>query len=370
MSHGPLSPAASRVAGPGTRGRNRSSAPDFPTRLLIDFPNWLGDLAMALPATDRLVSANSGGRNIFHCRPSSARLLQALYPRADIIVSERKEAARISARRIRASSGPIHLGLSFRNACRAKTILRKCCSWSGGTSNQGGWVLLNFSYQPDRQRHQIHDSDTLLEHLGLEAAAPSFRAELPPSLLREGRHILLEAGLDPSRPMIALAPGVAQGGSAKQWPPEKMGLLADSLRKSSFQPFITIGPGEENLARAINRELSHDIPVLGGQLDAAGLASLLDVSKLVIGNDSGPAHLAGVLGVPVISLFGPTDPARTAPIGNDTGVISLGLTCAPCRRRICPLGHKKCMNDLEIDPLLKKIDQVLSAPKLRQRALT
>lgn len=330
--------------------------PSFPAHLLLDFPNWLGDLAMSLPAADRLIEANHKGRTTLHTRPSTARLLQSLYPHATVVVSHPKESARISAARLRKTVGPVDIGLSFRNALRAKSILCLSCHWSGGTSSQGGWALLSYSHRHKVNRHQVHDADALLSHLGLPEADPNWKMSLPGSLLREGETRLREVGLQGSGPRIALAPGVALGGSAKQWAPEKFGQLAAGLRARSYQPFISIGPGERGLADAINSAASLELPILGEKLDAAGLASLLRASDVVLGNDSGPAHLGAVLGVPVISLFGPTDPARTAPLGRRTQILQLKLPCAPCHQRSCPEGHGRCLRDMESSEVLQALE--------------
>lgn len=352
----------------------------FPTHLLIDFPNWLGDLAMSLPAAHRLIEANNRGKTTLHTRPSTARLLQSLYPQTTVVVSQRRESARISASRLKRAVGPIDVGLSFRNALRAKTILRLSCRWSAGSSSQGGWVLLSSSHRVETDRHQVHDADASLRRLGLPEADPNWKATLPASLLNEGRSSLAESGLEGKGAKIALAPGVALGGSAKQWAAENFGRLAAELRARSFQPFITIGPGERRLAEAINASSSQTLPILGENLDAAGLASLLSASDMILGNDSGPAHLGAILGVPVISLFGPTDPARTAPLGRDARVLQLRLPCAPCHQRSCPEGHGKCMGELRIAQVLKAVEEGLEMhsrqpaarprPKSRRRVRT
>lgn len=344
-----------------------SGVPSFPLHLLIDFPNWLGDLAMSLPAADLLIEANRGGRTILHCRPSSARLLQSLYPGARIVIAQKKESAGKSASRLRESEGPIDLGLTFRNALRAKAMLRMSCGWSAGTSNQGGWALLSFSHTVDRSRHQVHDADALLRHLHLEEAGLHWKASLPSSLLGEGESALAGAGLQPGMPRIALAPGVALGGSAKQWASEKFGRLAAELRARSYQPFIAIGPGERSLAEAICRASSFSLPILGENFDAAGLASLLHAAHVVLGNDSGPAHLAAVFGIPVVALFGPTDPTRTAPLGERSRVLTLELPCSPCNHRRCPEGHERCLKDLDITHVFTSLEQNIEKCGLNRR---
>ena len=101
-----------------------SETPSFPCRLLVDLPNWLGDLMMALPAADRLVRANRGGTTILHARPSTVRLLGALYPYASVIATPRRSSALKVARSITSGGGRVDVGVTMRNAARAKITNR------------------------------------------------------------------------------------------------------------------------------------------------------------------------------------------------------------------------------------------------------
>jgi heptosyltransferase-2 len=65
-------------------------------------------------------------------------------------------------------------------------------------------------------------------------------------------------------------------------------------------------------------------------------------------NDSGPLHLAAALAVPSVSIFGPTDPARTV-IPGASRVLRKQFACSPCYARECPLQHHRCMSDISVD---------------------
>jgi ADP-heptose:LPS heptosyltransferase len=94
------------------------------------------------------------------------------------------------------------------------------------------------------------------------------------------------------------------------------------LRAQGFVPVVVIGPGEMSLAERVCEASGHQLPVIGDTEDVAGLSSLVVALPLVIGNDSGPVQLAASLGIPVVALFGPTDPTRTAPRGPNHRVVS------------------------------------------------
>ncbi len=253
------------------------------------------------------------------------------------------------------------IGVTLRNASRAKIVLWLVSRWRLGTASQGGKVLLNRSHTVVGDQHQVHDADLLLASLGLPGADPAWRADLPKDLRTAGSDALDRARLDRSRPAIGLAPGIACGGSAKRWPEENFGRLAALLRAQGFAPVVVIGPGEGALAETVVAASGQDTPVVGEDLDAAGLAGVLCSLEALVGNDSGPAHAAAVLGVPALALFGPTDARRTAPLGSATAVAGLDLSCSPCMRSRCPLDHRDCMRRLSVEEvesgLLNLIDQ-------------
>ena len=302
---------------------------------------------MAMPATDRLIRANQDGTTILHVRHASAGLVSAIFPGAQVVHSGRGENPFRTVRRFRRMGPRADIGLTMRNAGRAKVVLRMVSRWSTGTTSQGGRSLLNWAYEPDFDRHQIHDADAALARLGLEGADQAWRAVLPEALIGLGQRVLREAGVDPDSRPVGLAPGVAAGGSAKQWPGAHFGRLASLLKAGGFQPVVVIGPGESTVARAVIEASGLDIPVIAEDLDAAGLAAVLSGLSALVGNDSGPAHLASALGVATVALFGPTDEGRTAPMAPDGVILRHQMNCAPCGRTICPMVHQACLRDLD-----------------------
>ncbi len=104
-------------------------------------------------------------------------------------------------------------------------------------------------------------------------------------------------------------PGAGWG--AKQWPAERYGEVAQALAERGLPSIINYGPGEEALARALERAGSGSASAIPATLGE--LIAFTRRARLLIGGDTGPTHLAALLGVPVVALYGPTDPARTGP---------------------------------------------------------
>jgi len=119
------------------------------------------------------------------------------------------------------------------------------------------------------------------------------------------------------RDLVLINPGAGWG--AKQWPTERYAEVARALATEGVLPLLNFGPGEENLAKTIES-------VSGGKAhpvscSIAELVALTRRTRLFIGGDTGPLHLAAALRVPVVAIFGPTDPARNGPYGTKSIVL-------------------------------------------------
>jgi len=146
-----------------------------------------------------------------------------------------------------------------------------------------------------------------------------------------------------------LNPGAGWG--AKRWPAERYGVVARELAKSGLPSIVNYGPGEQEVADVVMRESGRAARPLEGSI--SDLIALLRRAKLFIGGDTGPLHLAAALKVPVVALFGPTEPARNGPYGTRSVVLRDPASVTSHARREEP------------DPGLAKIetDHVLSAAR-------
>ena len=116
---------------------------------------------------------------------------------------------------------------------------------------------------------------------------------------------------------VLLNPGAGWG--AKQWPPERYGDVARRLAEDGVKSLINFGPGEEFLMRAVESASGSKAKGVAGSLTE--LIALTRRARIFIGGDTGPMHLAAALGVPVVAIFGPTNPARNGPFGTRSIVL-------------------------------------------------
>ncbi|MBI1954854.1 MAG: lipopolysaccharide heptosyltransferase I [Acidobacteria bacterium] len=159
-----------------------------------------------------------------------------------------------------------------------------------------------------RATHVVEANLALAAALG--ARCPAIRFPLP-----AGEPDCLPDGF-PRDSIAVLNPGA--GWRSKCWPAAGYGQVADALEKDfNLRVVLNCGPGEETLAREAQTACQTAKPLLysGG---LPGLIALLRRSRLMVGPDTGPAHLAAALGVPTVALFGPTDPQRNGPYGSRT----------------------------------------------------
>jgi heptosyltransferase I len=118
-------------------------------------------------------------------------------------------------------------------------------------------------------------------------------------------------------PFIILNPGAGWG--AKQWPAERYAEVARALGAEGYRSLINFGPREDQLARAVEQRAEGH--AFARQLSISQLKLVSTRASLFIGGDTGPLHLAAGLKIPVVALFGPTDPARTGPYGTRSIVL-------------------------------------------------
>jgi ADP-heptose:LPS heptosyltransferase len=139
--------------------------------------------------------------------------------------------------------------------------------------------------------------------------APALRWPQAAQHATEAAWKLLEGELA-RRPPVAIHPG--SGGASKRWPTSHVAALIHELRRD-YAPVLIAGPQDEEVVAQVVATAGA-IPTVR-DLSVAGLAAFLSTCALYVGNDSGVTHLAGMLGLPTIALFGPTDPALWTPLG-------------------------------------------------------
>jgi heptosyltransferase-2 len=317
-------------------------------------PNWLGDCVMAFPVLRALrrahpddplaVLSKKGAATLFRAEGSANSVLERGGLLQDV-------------RRLRRGvfSEAWLLPNSFRSA--VAPFLAGIRERIGYDTDRRGALLTHAIAEPERMQHQLRDYDDLLASRGIEPDLEAPRLSPPEDAIAKAGRILSTAGLDGGRPLALLAPGAAFGWT-KRWPPERFAGLAGLLRERGFALASVIGPGEEGIAAAFAAKAREPLPVLGADLDPLGLAALLSRARVVVANDSGPAHLAAAVGTPVVVFFGPTDPGRTTPSGAPSRVLDRYVFCSPCFLKECPFAHE-CMREITPEMAFEAVQELV-----------
>jgi len=166
--------------------------------------------------------------------------------------------------------------------------------------------------------------------------------QVPQEKRNHAEQLLVAAGAKPGRCRIAVGAGASYG-SAKCWPPERFAETLNRLTAELGCHVILFGTaGEAMVSNAIVAGLKNTAIDLTGKTTIADLPALLSCCSLFIGNDSGAMHVAGAVGLPIVAIFGPTDPHGTLPVTPRATVVQQKPYCSPCFLRQCPTDHR-CM---------------------------
>src|SRR5467141_4710777 len=171
---------------------------------------------------------------------------------------------------------------------------------------------------------------------------------VPEEKRRSADELLCKFGVRQGALRIALGAGASYG-SAKCWPPPRFAEVANRLQSEADADVILFGiAAEATVSTAISGELRRPPINLTGKTAIADLPALLSQCHLFIGNDSGAMHVAAAVGLPVVAVFGPTDPLGTAPVTPHCTIVQEEPYCSPCFLRRCPTDHR-CMTKITPD---------------------
>ncbi len=210
---------------------------------------------------------------------------------------------------------------------------------------------------PDRAIHRKKKHLNILSAMGISTEDAPF-----PSLFsREDRlkvnALLSKKGVLPDDKIIVIAPGAKS--HMKRWKIDGFMDVCLRLSKEANTIVAIIGDstdkamGSQMIANSEGK--AYD---LSGAFNLRELAYFLSLSKLLITNDSAPLHIAGLVDIPVIAIFGPTDHEKYGPISPGSVVLRKGLSCSPCEQAVCEFDLE-CMKQISSKDVLNAVDRIL-----------
>lgn len=352
-----------------------------PASILIVRLSAIGDVIHSLPVLDALRTALPTARIGWLVEELSAPLLQN-HPQLDklyIIPKKRWRGKWLSSFRseirpffaaIRADGWDATLdlqGLSKSGLAALGAGGKLRVGFAGPNAREINAFLSTRRVRPQpSDRHVVQQNLRLIEGLGLSVPGepPRGMIGILPEEQQAMREKLTAAGWrGGGERLVAINPGA--GWSSKRWSPASFGELAKRIEKvTGLRPLVLWGPGEEAWRDEIAATIgpSH---LIAPPTRIRELAVLISLTSLMVGGDTGPTHMAGPLGIPVISIFGASDGHRNRPWPPTGGVMvqQEEMECVPCWKTVCPLEGEKnlqCLRTLTPEAVMQRVESWLA----------
>ena len=198
----------------------------------------------------------------------------------------------------------------------------------------------------DKDRHAVDECMDVVRHLGLPVVDAAFPVTFPKRAFTEGR------------PRIAMLP--RSRWFTKNWPARCFVDLV-KLLQPGLDPavFLIGGPDDVATCDEIANGLNGNVTNLAGKTDLVEMGSVLQEMDLLVSNDSGPVHMAAAIGTTTVVVFGPTNPERTGPYGEQHVIVKASLPCQPCYSRTCNRDGVPCLEQVTPEHVAELVREAL-----------
>jgi lipopolysaccharide heptosyltransferase II len=338
-------------------------------RILLVRLRQIGDVVFTTPAIRAIRDAHPDAHIAYVVEPAAAPVVHHNPHLTEVIVAPRGRGVaglladlRLGGRLRRARFDVV---IDFHGGPRASllTWLSRAPVRIGYTIAGRSWMYTRTVNRPRelRARHSVKNQWDLLEGLGIAAASSErYPVEMPadPSAVAAiDRRLALHGVPEDARLIVIHA---SAGNPFRRWPVESFASVAAQLvcAAPGYHVVFTSGPSEQDaLARVIAaartrlEDAARNRILDCGEFSLPELRALVERAVLYVGGDSGPMHVATTAAVPIVSLYGPTLPARSAPWrsapSRAAAIEVSGLECRPCDQRACAPGDFRCLTRIE-----------------------
>ena len=334
-------------------------------KLLIRSTNWIGDAVMITPAVRAIRSHFPRARISVLAKPWVAPVF-ADSPDVDevILYEETGVAAPVRvARKLRRCR--FDMAFLLQHAFEAALIAFLAgIPTRIGYRRDGRGPLLTHPVPCPPPIRTVHQTDyylNILRAVGLWAFNQDLGLKVPSENLQRARKMLFDRGVPDGAPVVGINPGAAYG-PAKQWFPERFAALSDRLQERYRCRVVLFGgPSDRRLGERIAETAQKKVINLAGRTRLQDAIALIALCRLFVTNDSGLMHVAAGLGVPLVAIFGSTNPATTGPWSNNSRVVRASVPCSPCLMPQCPEGHLSCMRQIEVSTVMDAAESLLAS---------
>jgi heptosyltransferase II len=319
-----------------------------PFRILIRSSNWLGDAVMSVPA----VRAIKNGRPDAHVTiltPAKIAPMWKLISEVDDILSLPNKSL-VSASRSIAREARFDVAILFPNSLRVALEAWRIPRKVGYRGHARSWLLNQIVREPRRSGPPEHHATRFLR------IADDCGADV--DLARGAQAALPQTSNSKNQKFLGLCPS-AEYGPAKRWLPERFAEAAATISAQSNAKWILFGTGKDKaIGDTISTVLGENCVNRIGQTTLDELIAELRDCRALLTNDTGTMHLAALLGVPVVAVFGSTEPALTGPLGSGHTIVRHHVECSPCFLRECPIDFR-CMKEIAVPEVVNAVMSTL-----------
>lgn len=227
--------------------------------------------------------------------------------------------------------------------------------WFANIPLRTGWkremrgALLNDCRTLDKEKYPLMIERFVALGLPENATLPMLDSVWPQFSVKQARVVdaLEKVKIELSeKPILALCPG-AEFGPSKRWPEAHYAEVAKEKLAAGWDVWLFGGPNDKDVTEAIQNLTENQCVNLAGKTSLPEAICLMSLATAVVTNDSGLMHIAAALKKKCVVLYGSSSPDFTPPLATDAVVLRTGIECSPCFERECPLGHWKCLRELD-----------------------
>jgi len=316
-------------------------------RILIRSSNWLGDAVMSVPAVRAIKNGRPDAR-VTVAAPVNIAPMWKLVPEVDTIIPLPNDSL-LPVISLLKRQRNFDVAILFPNSLRVALE-----SWLSGIPRRVGYrghwrrLLLNQTVREPRKPGPPEHHSLRFLRIARECGAETPNAQPLPQT----------SNIKPQTSKLGLCPG-AEYGPAKRWLPERFAEVAAKVSAQSSAQWILFGTKNDmaigdQIATAIGDHCVNRI----GHTTLDQLIDELRECRLVLTNDTGTMHLAALLGVPVVAIFGSTEPRLTGPLGDGHIILRHHVECSPCFLRECPIDFR-CMKAVRSEEVADAVLSIL-----------
>jgi lipopolysaccharide heptosyltransferase II len=325
-------------------------------KILIIKPRGIGDIVLSTILINNLKAHFPNAKIDYLTEPFAKPAVEHLPDVNKVLTMKRDEFPLDASLKIRKEKYDLLID-SWVNPRTALITFLSRIKYRVGYAYRGRKYAYNILATSERggDHHSAEHNLELLKPIGVPVISKSIQFNVPDIAIKKAEEFLLKF-LPKDKTVVGILP-------AGSWPSKKfdkerwVDICRIVIEKYNVAFLLLWGPGDKEDAEFIHKHFPEN-SVLIPETDLILMSAFIKQCDIIIANDSGPMHIAVALRIPVLGIFGPTDPKGHGPYSPDSGyVIKEDLFCIICNRLECPYNHE-CMKDLPDEKILAEFEKI------------